>query len=162
MAILAILCYNNMIYTNLSMRHTMQSSVSRLQASLAAARVHALRIVTAVGLSLIAGIPQAHAAIFGGQSLVMGLQYARAALTGSGIATNGSLRGLIIRILDIVLAYITLFGVAAIISAGLYLIFSNGDESGKEKAKKIILYTVIGILVIGFSRTIVAFVNSLF
>jgi hypothetical protein len=42
------------------------------------------------------------------------------------------------------------------------LIVSNGDDAQKEKAKKIVMYVVIGIILILFSRAIVILVNNTF
>ncbi len=73
-----------------------------------------------------------------------------------------SITDVMLRIISIVLDVILLIAVFAIIIAGVYLIVSGGDEGQKEKAKKIIIYVVAGIIVILFSRAIVVFVNSIF
>ncbi len=68
----------------------------------------------------------------------------------------------IVRLLKAVLDIVTTIGVVMIVIAGLYLILSNGDEGQKDKAKKIILYTIIGIVVILLARVIIVFFNNLF
>jgi glucose uptake protein GlcU len=39
---------------------------------------------------------------------------------------------------------------------------NGGDEGEKDKAKKTIIYVIIGIIVVLFARVIVSFVNTLF
>ena len=47
----------------------------------------------------------------------------------------------------------------AIVVAGLFLILGMGDETSKDRAKKIVLYTIIGLLVLLFVRVIVGFIT---
>lgn len=66
-------------------------------------------------------------------------------------------RDFILNILLTVLSFVNLIGVVVVVIAGLYLIFSNGNEEQKDKAKKILLYLIIGLLLLFFARVIVAF-----
>ncbi len=66
-----------------------------------------------------------------------------------------SLTELILRVINFILSVVLILAVLAIIIAGVYLITGMGSDSSKEKAKNIILYVVIGILIILFSRAIV-------
>ncbi len=104
------------------------------------------------------------ASVFGGagHSLRSGFQFASAKLSGSGIIVGASLREVVLSVMLIVLDFVLLFATASVIVAGLYLIFSNGDEGQKDKAKKIILYTLFGIIIIIFSRVMVVFVSNFF
>lgn len=68
----------------------------------------------------------------------------------------------VVKIILAIVNIVTTIAVLMIVIAGLYLIFSNGDEGQKDKAKKIIIYTIIGIVVILFARVIVQFANNLF
>lgn len=87
------------------------------------------------------------------------------ALTGPGdinglennISNSDDLKKTIIKYLVIVLDFVTLLGVIFVIIAGLRLIVSGGDEGEKDKAKKTIIYVIIGILVVIFARVIVTF-----
>lgn len=102
----------------------------------------------------------AHAAsVYGGGGIYEGI--ANAVGLG-GISSISSIRQLIVVIINFILDILLLLAVGAIIVAGVYLITSNGEEGQKDKAKKIILYAVAGILVALFSRVIVLFVNSIF
>ena len=80
---------------------------------------------------------------------------------GGGISAEPDIIQLIVRTLLKLFDYILLIGVIAIIIAGIYLITSNGDEGQKDKAKSIVIYVIIGIILILLSRVIVMFVNTL-
>lgn len=67
---------------------------------------------------------------------------------------QGSIRALILQIINFFLQFLGLVAVIMIIYAGVLYITSAGGDS-TEKAKKIILYAVIGILIILLSWAIV-------
>ncbi len=67
----------------------------------------------------------------------------------------------ILNLLDIAIGFLALFAVVAIIVAGIILIVGFGSESSRERAKNIILYTILGLLVIVFARVIVSFFLNL-
>ncbi len=64
------------------------------------------------------------------------------------IGENVSLRQYILNVLNFVLSFLGLIAVAAIVYAGFLYVTSGGDDSANEKAKKIVIYAVIGILLI--------------
>lgn len=125
------------------------SKSNRLKATLIPA------IILAALLMPISGL----AAVYGGTGIADGIEQAEGL---GGISDIGDIRGLIVAIIEFVLDFVLLLAVIAVIVAGLYLIVSNGDEQQKDKAKRIILYVVIGIIVILLSRVLVMFVNSIF
>ena len=101
----------------------------------------------------------AMAAVYGGGGVQEGIGF----IAGiGGITGVGDIKSLIIRIVVWVLDIILLVAVIVIIVAGIYLIVSNGEEGNKDKAKKIILYCIIGIIVILLARVIVVTVNHIF
>lgn len=104
------------------------------------------------------------ASVFGGgnHSLRTGFQFASSKLLGTGIIVGASLQEVVVSILIVVLDFTLLLAMASVILAGMYLIFSNGDDGMKDKAKKIIVYTIIGIIIIIFSRVMVVFVSNFF
>lgn len=67
------------------------------------------------------------------------------------------IRDAILDILIFVLNFLALVAVIFIIIAGIRLIVSQGSDEQKDKAKKTILYVIIGLLVILFARVIVGF-----
>lgn len=101
----------------------------------------------------------AYAAVFGGTSVQDGITQAAGL---GGISPETSIISIILKIINAILLIVLTIAVLVIIVAGLYLITSNGDEGQKDKAKKIIWYCIIGIVVILCSRLIVSFVNQLF
>ncbi len=84
-----------------------------------------------------------------------------------GGAVPGSLPGspdirtTVVTILNMALNLLGLLAAVVIVIAGIRLIFSAGDETGKESAKKTILYAVVGLLIVLFAKAIVTFVLSL-
>ena len=70
-------------------------------------------------------------------------------------------RAVIIKVLTVVLDFLALAAVVFIVIAGIRLIVSQGEDEAKDKAKKTILYVIIGLLVILFCRVIVGFFTNL-
>jgi len=66
-----------------------------------------------------------------------------------------------LNIITTVRLYVTILAIAVIIIAGFYLILGLGNDSSKDTAKKIIMYTAIGIVIINLAETIVAFFRDL-
>lgn len=102
---------------------------------------------------------QAIAQVYNGGGVNAGIQAAGGL---GGITGETSIIDIILRIIQFILDIALILAVLAIVIAGIYLITSNGDEAQKDKAKKIIYYVIIGIIVILFSRVIVVFVNNIF
>lgn len=71
------------------------------------------------------------------------------------------LRILILNAISATANIIGLLAAASIIVCGVLLIFSFGDETTKDKAKKGVLYSAIGLLVILFAKAIVTFITQL-
>ncbi len=111
-----------------------------------------LVLVLSGALSLIA--TQVHAAVYGGTGITPA--------PINGLNTSTDVTPVIISIITFMLDIVLVLAVAAVIIAGIYLIVSGGDEGQKDKAKNIILYVIIGIVVILFARVIVTFVNNIF
>jgi len=112
------------------------------------------RLVLAL-TSIGAAIPRAHAQVFNGGGVDAGLGAASGVV---GVSSDDP-RQVIIGVLEAVLNFAALFAVIMVITAGFYLVLSLGNDDKKEKAKKIIYYTLIGLVVILFSRVIVSFVT---
>ncbi|MEK7591515.1 MAG: TrbC/VirB2 family protein [Patescibacteria group bacterium] len=75
-------------------------------------------------------------------------------------ADETSIRDAILKVLTFVLNFLALLAVIFIIIAGIRLIVSQGEEETKEKAKKTILYVIIGLVVVLFARVIVGLFTS--
>lgn len=79
---------------------------------------------------------------------------------GGGVGAV-DLKQLIIDIMRKILDFVSLVAVVVIVIAGIWMIVGLGEESSKERAKKIVLYTIIGLLLILLARGIVTVVINL-
>ena len=86
-----------------------------------------------------------------------------AANFGPGLNNLGSteIRTTIESVITTILGYLALVAVIVIVIAGIRLIISSGDDSAVEKAKKTILYAVIGLIVILLANGIVMLVANI-
>jgi type IV secretory pathway VirB2 component (pilin) len=75
-----------------------------------------------------------------------------------GTGGDGEIKDVIINIVKKILTFVAVLAVAMIVFAGIWLIVGSYDESSKEKAKKMIIYTIIGLLIIMLAQAIVTFV----
>ena len=73
---------------------------------------------------------------------------------------QGTLGGNITMIVNYFLGLLGLIAVVFLIYAGVLLVTAGGQEDQVSKAKKIIVYAVIGIVVVLLSYAIVTFVSS--
>lgn len=74
---------------------------------------------------------------------------------------NETTKDLLDRIQTIVNAFLVLVGITAaiyLVLGGLRYVRSDGDEGQAEQAKQTILYSIIGLILIGLSAAIVNFV----
>ena len=73
-----------------------------------------------------------------------------------GVAT-GNLRQQIGNLVNTALNFAALIAVTVIIIAGFYLLFSFGDDAKVTTARKIILFTAIGLIILVLAKVIVSF-----
>ena len=81
-------------------------------------------------------------------------------VTGKNIG-GSNLKQAIVNIVKYILTFVAIIAVAVIVFAGIRFIISAGEEGEKEKAKKMIIYAVIGLLIIMLAQAIVNFVIGL-
>lgn len=91
--------------------------------------------------------------VYDGDGIADGIDKA----TGSGKTISD-----VTTLLNNILNLVGLIAVVAVIIAGIYLVVGGQEEANREKAKKIILYTVIGLVVIVLASAIVNFIASIF
>lgn len=103
--------------------------------------------------AVFSGTAYAQPAVYGGSGLVVS--------PIGGMAVY-SITDIVLLIIQFILDIVLVLAVLAVVIAGVYLITSGGDEGQKDKAKNIIFYAAIGIVVILLARVIVVFVNSIF
>lgn len=109
------------------------------------------RSLAATGATFFATVSTAYAQFAGDTPNISGLPDA---------TDENSLRGTIISIIEAVLDFLALIAVIVIIIAGIRLIVSQGEDEQKEKAKKTILYAIIGLVVVLFARVIVGLITG--
>lgn len=73
---------------------------------------------------------------------------------------SGELTANISKIINAVLGLVSAIAVIALIYGGIKYITSLGNEDEAAKAKRVILYAIIGLIVIALSAVIVNFVLS--
>ncbi len=78
-----------------------------------------------------------------------------------GLSENTDIKSVAVDLLIRVLDLITLVAVIFVVVAGIRLIVSGGEEGEKDKAKKTIIYVIVGIVIILFARVIVTFFAQL-
>lgn len=88
-----------------------------------------------------------------------------AIFSGSDGSLNFSLQqiiDLLVRITENILTYVGIIAVVMIVIAGIILVVNGGNENSRDRARKIIVYTIIGIIVILLASAIVRFVLGIF
>lgn len=69
------------------------------------------------------------------------------------------IRQTIVKVLNAVLNFLALIAVIFIIIGGIRLIVSQGDDEAKDKAKKTILYAIVGLIIVLIARILVGLVT---
>ena len=75
---------------------------------------------------------------------------------GVNVIGGTDIRSSVVTVIDNVLSFVGLIAVVALIVAGLYLILGFGSDTAKDRAKNIVIYTLIGLVVILLAKVIVA------
>jgi cytochrome bd-type quinol oxidase subunit 2 len=78
------------------------------------------------------------------------------------IGLKGGLVDLIAGLIRLFLGLVAVLALAFIVYGGFLYITSQGDEAQAERAKKVLTYAVIGIIVIGLAYAVVSFVITFF
>lgn len=100
--------------------------------------------------------------LFASQALAQGSAFFDNPQTGAApnVSAQGTLGQNVTNIINFFLGLLGLIAVAFLIYAGVLMVTAGGNEEQVGKAKKIITYSVIGIVIILLSYTIVSFVTS--
>ncbi len=96
------------------------------------------------------------AQVFDGPGLIGGVELAD---NVEDLPDADNPRQTVVDILEAILNFVALIAVIMVIIAGFYLVLSMGNEEQRDKAKRIILYTLAGLIVILFARIIVGLVT---
>jgi len=106
-------------------------------------------VAVAVGGGLLAG--------YGGTDLIQA-QLISEVDAPEGVVSNPDFRGVIVTFINYFLTFVGLIAVAFIIWAGVLMIIDGGDEESVGKAKKILIWAAVGLLLVMLSFAIVNFV----
>ena len=66
-----------------------------------------------------------------------------------------------VKMVTFFLNFLALLAIIFIVVAGIRLIVSQGEDEQKDKAKKTILYVIVGLIIILFARVIVGFFTGI-
>ncbi len=80
---------------------------------------------------------------------------------GKGDKAKG-LSGILLDIINTVLYFGAILALGALVWAGVMYILALGEDSKVTRAKHIILYSIIGLLVMGISYAIIATIRGIF
>jgi hypothetical protein len=94
------------------------------------------------------------ASVFTGNNLRGGFNIAQGNLTG-GISSSMDPQQPILRFINLVLPFIGIGAVVAFLAAGFMLLLGFGSEGSITRAKKIMFWTIVGLLVVLLAVTIV-------
>jgi hypothetical protein len=132
-----------------------QKVLKKLNLAKLASSFSASDVVGTVTGSVISTIPSTKTGpVFSGPGMRAGADTLKASLKG-GISTLDSLPALINSWTKFLLPILAVLAVAAIVWAGLLYITSSVDDGNIEKAKKIVMYVVVGIILVMSSNVIV-------
>lgn len=81
---------------------------------------------------------------------------------GGGEVGSETLTNTVTDITVSILKFMALIATIVIIIAGIRMVISSGDEQGVEKAKKTLLWAVVGLILILLAGAIVSFVSGIF
>jgi hypothetical protein len=96
-------------------------------------------------------------AIFNAGGLAEGLVIA---LRITGPIQGMTLQEIVVEMLIRILNLVSLAATVMIIVAGIVLIVSGGSEGMRDRAKRIVVYTVIGLCLVLFARVVVGFLTT--
>jgi len=84
-----------------------------------------------------------------------GTDFLKGELSDSGITHTDTFSDLIIKYINFILPYITLSAFAGLVWSGFLYVTSYGDEEQISKAKTIIMWSIIGLLLVIVSFAVV-------
>lgn len=113
--------------------------------------------IAPIAFAAAGGSASSGGSVFQGGGLQTGIDEAKN-ITG---VSQRELRPFIVNAITTVVNILGLLAAASIIICGMILIFSFGEETTKDKAKKGVLYSAIGLLVILFAKALVTFITTL-
>ena len=87
-----------------------------------------------------------HAQIYGGPGITGGAELA------GRVVNSRDFRSTVINYINIVLSFMALAATVVIIIGGIMLIFSLGEDTARDKVKKMVIFVAIGLVIILLSQ----------
>jgi hypothetical protein len=85
----------------------------------------------------------------------IGVNGINSALAGTSVVATDNVRDLVVKYVNFALPLLALAAFAGFVYAGFLYVLSFGNEEGTGKAKKVMLYAVIGLVLVILSYSIV-------
>jgi len=98
------------------------------------------------------------ASVFDGGGLLGGLGEAQNNLSGSGIRMDTDLILVIVSLINAILPYAAIATLIAFLTAGFLFILGFGSDTAIQRAKKIMIWSAVGLVVILFAFIITEFI----
>jgi hypothetical protein len=95
------------------------------------------------------------------QGLSAGIAALKTSLGGSGVLTEGTLTQVIFNITSFFFFLVAIVALGALLWGGLSYILALGNDEKMQKAKRVILYAVIGVLLAGVSFLFIQTIDSI-
>lgn len=98
------------------------------------------------------------AQVFNGGGLVDGLNKAHTELSGSGLRDETDIVLVVVAVINAILPYAAIAAFITFIVSGFMFILGFGSDAAIQRAKKIMIWSVVGLIVILFSFVITSFI----
>ena len=89
----------------------------------------------------------------------IGTELAEESLRATGITHTEDVGDLIIKYVNFILPYLALAAFVGFVAAGFFYVTAYGNEEQLQKAKKILIWSVVGLLLVIASYTIIQFLT---
>jgi len=129
--------------------------------------LHKQQIFAGIGFALVActllftgvaGGGMLQASVFDGDGLIEGLHNAEAEIEGTGIREETDIVIAIGEVINFILMFAALLVFIAFVVAGFMFILGFGSDASIQRAKKIMIWSIVGLIVIIFAFVIVQFI----
>lgn len=100
-------------------------------------------------------IPKAQAQIFTGGNAQKGVEDVERVLEGTGVTSTDNIVDLVLQYVNFALPFMALAAFLGFVYAGVLYVAGFGSDDQAAKAKKVMIYTVAGVIVVILSYSIV-------
>ena len=109
-------------------------------------------------LTGIAGGGMLQASVFDGEGLIEGLTKAQTEIEGTGIREETDIVIAIGQVINFILMFAAILAFVAFVVAGFMFILGFGSDASIQRAKKIMIWSIVGLVIIVFAFVIVEFI----